>query len=154
MSDDGCVRCGATEVPLCWSSRSGFKRRVCVSASQCRQRRQRGVTADLTPEVGIRVLGLVTGNPSPFDGQWLAEYDPTRPGVDPNGRPIRAHLVCTSDPAQAMRFSSPVAAHRLWRTNAGSRRPDGRHDRPLTAFHVAIEPIDAPPESSPRGDNP
>lgn len=93
-------------------------------------------------EVGIRLLGLNSGRPCPFDGQWLVEYDPTRAGVDPSGRPMRAHVVASADPARAMRFDSPAAAHQVWRASSGRTRPDGQPDRPLTAFHVIVEPFD------------
>jgi hypothetical protein len=38
--DAVCARCGATDVPLALSSKSGFKRKVCASVSACRQRRK------------------------------------------------------------------------------------------------------------------
>lgn len=93
-------------------------------------------------EVGIRIVGLVNGGTTLVDGQWLVEYDPTRPGVDPLGRPMLAHIVCSPDPGRAVRFASAAAAHRLWTLTSGRTRPDGQPDRPLTAFNVAIEPLD------------
>lgn len=45
----------------------------------------------------IEILGLVDGSPSPFDRQFLVEFDPDRPGVAPDGRPIIFHLVTTTD---------------------------------------------------------
>lgn len=35
-----CVKCGSTSANLADSSRSGFKRQVCVSATNCRQRQR------------------------------------------------------------------------------------------------------------------
>jgi hypothetical protein len=91
-------------------------------------------------EVVIQIVGLVHGGSSPFDGQWLVEYDPARSGRTPDGKPMTAHIVCTSDPAQATRYPSPYQAHRLWIATSGLLRSDGLPDRPLTAFNIAIEP--------------
>lgn len=32
----------------------------------------------------IQLVGLASGEPTPFDGQYLVEYDPTRPGRSPD----------------------------------------------------------------------
>lgn len=85
---------------------------------------------------GVRFQGLAAGGPSPFDGMWLVEYDPGRPGVAPDGRPMLAHITATADPAKAQRFTSIADFHDLWRATSGRTRPDGRPDRPLTAFNV------------------
>lgn len=85
---------------------------------------------------GVRFQGLAAGGPSPFDGMWLVEYDPGRPGVAPDGRPMLAHITATDDPAKAQRFTSIADFHDLWRATSGRTRPDGRPDRPLTAFDV------------------
>lgn len=92
--------------------------------------------------VVIRIMGML-GRETPFDGQWLTEYDPTRPGTDPStGEPMRAHLVTTPDKSQALRFDGWAEAHALWRKDTGHTRPDGEPDRPLTAFNICIEPAD------------
>jgi hypothetical protein len=89
----------------------------------------------------IRILGI--GNqPTPFDGQWLTEYDPSRAGVDPDGKPMIAHLRTSADKSQALRFNGWVEAHALWSQESGHIRPDGQKDRPLTAFAISIEPAD------------
>jgi hypothetical protein len=85
---------------------------------------------------GVRFHGLAAGGETPFDGMWLAEYDPGRPGVAPDGRPMLAHITATDDPAKAMRLPSLAAFHELWTATSGRTRPDGRPDRPLTAFNV------------------
>lgn len=86
--------------------------------------------------VSIRLLGLVNGQPSPYDGQWLVHYDPTRAGVDPDGAPTTAHIVCSPDPDRARRFDNPTDACDYWRQTSGRPWPA---DRPLTAYTVAIE---------------
>lgn len=92
--------------------------------------------------IGIRLLGLGSGEPTPYDGQWLMEYDPRRPSVDPDGRPMLAHLVCTDDPSLAMRFETAAHAYAVWRAASGHRRRDGGTDRPLTAFTISLEKLD------------
>lgn len=89
-------------------------------------------------ESDIKIIGRVDGRPSPFDGQWVVDYDPKRPGTDPDGKPMTIHLRCSPDRAQARRFPNPVAAHDYWRTPSGKPHPA---DRPLTAFHIMIEEV-------------
>lgn len=89
--------------------------------------------------VVIQIVGLVNGGQSPFDGKWLVEYDPTRPGVGPNGEPLRAHLVCTVDRKQARRFAGMLAARDCWRAESGNPYPA---DRPLHAYNILIERLD------------
>jgi hypothetical protein len=91
----------------------------------------------------LRIDGLASGARSPFDGKLLKEYDPGRDGTDPTGQPMLAHVVCTDDPAEAMRFEDAAEVHRLW-TLIDPRepvRPDGGLNRPLTAFTVSAEPL-------------
>lgn len=85
--------------------------------------------------LGIYIVGLTSGNPTPVAGQWLVEYDPTRSGVNPAGEPVPAHIVCSPDPAKAMRFADEVEAHRCWTTESGRPYP---MDRPLTAFSILV----------------
>lgn len=88
----------------------------------------------------MKIVGMAHGHPSPFDGQYLVEYDPDRPGVDPSGNAMLAHIVCTPDPAQARVFASSVDAWAEWRRTSATTptRPDGKPNRPLTAFTVEI----------------
>jgi hypothetical protein len=90
----------------------------------------------------IQILGLADGSPTVFDGQYLKEYDPNRDGVDPSGQPMLAHVACTDDPAAALHFEDAGEAHRVW-TLVDQRdpvRPDGKPNRPLTAFTITIIP--------------
>ena len=75
------------------------------------------------------------------DGQWLVAYDP-------DGGP--AHIdyptgsfETDSDPAKALRFPDMVTAWKLWRTTSTRTplRPDGRPNRPLTAFTIRVEKL-------------
>ena len=85
----------------------------------------------------IKILGLNNGMPTPFDGQYVVEYDPARPGVDPEGRPMIAHLVTTPDRAKAKEYATAADALRELRRSHGERF-DGKPNRPLTAFTVVI----------------
>lgn len=86
----------------------------------------------------IQIVGLVGGGDTPFDGQYVKEYDPSRPGVDPRGLPMLAHIVCTPSVAEAKRFATGAEALEFWRKSDGTFRPDGKPNRPLTAFTVLI----------------
>lgn len=87
----------------------------------------------------IQLIGLATGEPTPIDGQYLVEYDPTRPGCLPDGRKLMAHIVTSPDPAQARQFADAAEAHRVW--TAPSGRPYPRN-APLTAYTIALRPVE------------
>ena len=85
----------------------------------------------------MQIVGLVSGGVTPFDGEFVKEYDPNRDGVDPNGDPMLAHIVTTPDISEAIHMTF-VEFHELW-TKVDERtpiRPDGKPNRPLTAFTV------------------
>jgi hypothetical protein len=85
----------------------------------------------------IRILSRCDNVATKLDGRFIQEYDPTRGGVDPDGRPW-VHLVTTCDPAEARQFPcAREAVNYYWQTT-GCLRPDGKGDRPLTAYHVEI----------------
>jgi hypothetical protein len=93
----------------------------------------------------IKIEGLANGMPSAFDGQYLVEYDPCRDGVEPGtGRPMACHLVTTADKDKALQL--PIGdALKLWKKvdardpHGGRYEPDGKLNRPLTAFTVTFE---------------
>jgi hypothetical protein len=95
----------------------------------------------MTPLV-MKIEGM-GGGPTPFDGQYLKEYDPGRAGVDPNGAPMIAHVVTTPHKHEAKVFASLVEFHAEWtRVDPHNPvRPDGRPNRPLTAFTVSTEQV-------------
>lgn len=87
----------------------------------------------------LRILGPATGvGRTPFDGQWVVDYDPTRAGRAPDGRPMRCHLTTTRDGSRARRFTTAAAADAYWRTPSGNPPPA---DRPLTAWTVLAHPL-------------
>jgi hypothetical protein len=91
--------------------------------------------------VTIRIMGLIGGGTSAFDGQYVVEYDPGRGGVEPGtGFPMLAHLVTTPDKSKATRYEAGEAFE-LWKSVDPDNplRPDGEPNRPLTAFSVEFE---------------
>jgi len=95
----------------------------------------------------IRIIGLINGGKTAFDGQYLVQYDPGRGGVEPvTGRPMLCHMVTHPDVEQATKYSVTDAV-KVWQA-VDPRHPvraDGKPNRPLTAFSVEIMPPDAEP---------
>lgn len=92
----------------------------------------------------IQLVGLATGQPTPIDGQYLVEYDPTRPGRLPDGRELLAHVVTTPDPGKARRFADAAEAHGVWTAPSGLPYP---RNAPLTAYTIALLPVDVTPNA-------
>lgn len=63
----------------------------------------------------IHIIGLVNGDPTPYDDTYLVEYDPSSPGVDPNGDPMTAYIVATKDIQKARRLKDAGEALELLR---------------------------------------
>lgn len=72
-----------------------------------------------------------------MNGQYVAAYDPTRPGRSPEGCEMSAHIEVTDDPARALRFPTLREAMACYRRAHGWRE-DGEPNRPLTAFTIQI----------------
>src|SRR5260370_38524681 len=89
----------------------------------------------------LLIVGQLNGETAPFDGQWVMEYDPSRRGVDPNGKQMIVHLVTTDNPLLAKEFPTVLDAEECWKRSFGMRK-DGRPNRPLTAFIVEIQTSD------------
>ncbi len=91
----------------------------------------------------VQIVGLVSGVPSSFDGKYLVEYDPERDGISPDGRPMVAHIVVSSNKAEAKVFADLEEARACW-AQVPKRQPvrrDGKPNRPLTAFTVTMLPF-------------
>ena len=99
------------------------------------------------PEKVIRIVGLVNGGKTAFDGQYVVSYDPGRNCIEPLTRKtMSCFLVTTPYIDKATRYDV-VQAHRLW-TSVDPRkpvRPDGKDNAPLTAFTIEIMPADGAP---------
>jgi hypothetical protein len=89
----------------------------------------------------IQIIGLVTGGQSPFDSQFVIDYDASR--ADSSGAADSCHLITTPNLDEATRYSVEDAFE-LWRA-VDQRNPvrgDGKPNRPLTTFSVVF--LDAP----------
>ena len=89
-------------------------------------------------DYGMRFVapaGTITG-PMPPAGAWLESYNPEAG----NGRGL---AMWTSDPEKAARFPSKEAAFKAWQGSPRCKpvRPDGRPNKPLTAYSVSIEAL-------------
>ena len=82
----------------------------------------------------IWVVAISDGTPVQA---WLVE-------CDVNARGGRGYAAFTSDVAQAMTFPSLQEALEYWRrpSTVTPLRPDGRPNRPLTAYTVELQPIE------------
>ena len=80
----------------------------------------------------IKLIGTVIGQPTPHDGRWLKHYDPSDCLVTD-----RIVLETTDREDEARTFSIGIEAIECWRTAVGFR-PDGKPNRPLTAWTVEI----------------
>lgn len=91
----------------------------------------------------VRLVGLAHGEPSPADGLWLVDYDPRGDGFYIDGERQRERCFCmlhvTRDHAKAKQFENAGDAFEFWRMPSGKTRPDGKPDRPLTAYTVDIQ---------------
>jgi hypothetical protein len=81
----------------------------------------------------IRVMGLVGDDRTPLRPVYLATYDPT--AADGQGL-----VSWTSDLNEARTFDTLESAMACYQHQVGLR-PDGKPNRPLTAFTVAFERV-------------
>lgn len=90
--------------------------------------------------VVIRLLGAWRAlGGTPFEGQYLQAYDPTY--TPPSGVYDGGILKVTRDPRKAQHFLSIKEATEKWLQSYGLR-PDGKPNRPLTAFDVQIPSLE------------
>jgi hypothetical protein len=77
-------------------------------------------------------------------GQYLEHYDPDVVPADPTD-PRTGLAEWTRDVGRAMKFATNAAALRCWQATSTVRplRPDGKPNRPLSAFTVLIEQVGA-----------
>ncbi len=83
----------------------------------------------------IRIVGTVHGAPTEFADQFVMQYEPM--AMDSLGHYKGGKLICTPDVEQAMKFADAAEAMRCWQRQNGWR-PDGKPNRPMTAFTVEI----------------
>jgi hypothetical protein len=84
----------------------------------------------------IILAGRADRVPFEHDGAFLKEFDPER-----GDNPFAGHVEFTRNIAEAKKFASHTDAFAEW-TRVSKRlpkRPDGKPNKPLTAFTVVIE---------------
>ena len=90
----------------------------------------------------IRFVCMADGAVSPYDGEYLQGYDAE--AHRPDGSYDGGVLVTTPDPAKALRFADAGEAFLAWKKSPScachSMRSDGKRNRPLTAFTIAMVP--------------
>lgn len=82
----------------------------------------------------IQIVGLADGRPSPVDGRWLVSCD-----VDAmQGRGV---VKATRRKERARTFGSNLEAFAYWqrRSTVVPTRPDGKPNRPLTAYTITVD---------------
>jgi hypothetical protein len=82
----------------------------------------------------IQLIELTNGASDPDQGMYVMSYEPAAFAG-------RGDVRTTPDKGRARRFTDAVAAAEYWRQSAGIR-PDGKPNRPLTAWTVEIIPAD------------
>ncbi len=87
----------------------------------------------------ILIVGLVDGSASEHDGRYLVNYEPA--AMDKSGR-YKPGMVIETTPNidQAKYFPDHTSAWECWNKQNGVR-PDGKPNRPLTAFTIVIENV-------------
>lgn len=88
--------------------------------------------------VTIKIIGTAAGVATEFDGSYVQKYDPAF--IELDGSYNGGILEVCHDPKDALQFDSAEAAMECWRRSFGLR-PDGRENRPLTAFTVEISAV-------------
>lgn len=81
----------------------------------------------------IKIVGNAHGGPTGYGGTYVK-------GMDFEAFEGRGHLVVTHDRGKALEFPSIMAAMAYWQTTSKTvpLRPDGKPNRPLTAYTVEI----------------
>lgn len=87
----------------------------------------------------VRIIFPVCGLRSAYDGQYLTEYVPGV--VDRNWKYTGLVIRTTESPQQAKKFSDGGKAFQYCQ-QVGGTRPDGKPNRPLTAWHLEIINVD------------
>lgn len=78
----------------------------------------------------IRIIQTSIGIPTIYDGQYILDFNPNQ--FKPRGL-----LTTTSDIMKAKQFKDHADAFIYWKQTHGMR-PDGKPNRPLTAWTIEI----------------
>jgi hypothetical protein len=85
----------------------------------------------------IKIVERSTGEPDEADGKYIESFDPL---WNQNGLGV-GHLVVTEDDKKALVFEDAKRALEFWKQQSPTVpiRPDGKPNRPLTAFTVVLD---------------
>jgi hypothetical protein len=92
----------------------------------------------------IQIVTLINGGKTAYDGQFVVEYNASRTGREQDtGRLMMCHLVATPNVDEAARYTT-TEAWELWKSvdTRHPVRPDGKPNRPFTAFTINVCPPD------------
>lgn len=89
----------------------------------------------------IHIVSYAGEEPTPFDDQYVVDYDPGKPSVASDGTELPFTLVTTPDKTKARAFADMNQAFECWRKSHGTRPWDGQPNRPMTAWHVEFEGV-------------
>lgn len=98
------------------------------------------------PDLGTYVIvftgnaGIITGAKGP--GRFLKNYDPDWQPEGYRG-PQSGRAEWTDNVHEAMHFPNQIAAYRCYMATSKTapRRPDGKPNRPLTAYSILCAPL-------------
>jgi hypothetical protein len=87
--------------------------------------------------VVMKLIGLVTGEPTDLDGGFLLTYTP-------DGHDGRGFAEVTRNVALAKRYATGREAMEDWARVSATHpvRVDGKPNRPLSAFTVEVNPLE------------
>jgi hypothetical protein len=88
----------------------------------------------------VFIVGGADGRPTPYAGTYLVDCD-----VDAHDG--RGAVLATKDRSRAKVFADAAEAFTYWKrtSRVRPRRPDGKPNRPLTAYHIEILKDDTEP---------
>lgn len=93
----------------------------------------------MSSPVVIKIVGDSLGRPTSHDGKYVLEF---RAGtMDRHGVLHGGILRSSPERFEALKFPSALEALEFWR-QANGLRPDGKPNRPLTAFTIEIQSLD------------
>ena len=89
----------------------------------------------------MRLVDWANGETSPIAGEYLVRYEPAEMLTDGSGYKPGMVLITSPDYKKAKVFPDAIAVLECWRQSHGTR-PDGKPNRPLTAYTIESIPLD------------
>jgi hypothetical protein len=82
----------------------------------------------------IKIVSFANGKPCNEAGSYIKNFDA-------EAYPARGSVLLTWSPDEARLFRDQQQAYEFWQTQSKHEpiRPDGRPNRPLTAYNVTVE---------------